>query len=267
MPFEPRLVPADDPPEAHISAADATDRVEARCPNCGAAVPAAEGRRDARTADEESELPVHLAALADQLRDDADHLVGCYPAAESADRSRATAVATARERRWVRWSAAAAVLLIVATWPSVAERLATVEPSGSSAVSSKQSIAQVERGENSRAASGAIQKGEHGIAFQPSQEVEEVGVGVDAPSRPRRPPADEVEMLRIQINGFEKVIERLQAELSARDQSQADMVKLIKSLQDEIATLKGQGAGSQGQRTADKGLPAHGATLVPSTTK
>ena len=264
MPFEPRLVPADDPQDAHILAAGATDRAMARCPNCGAAVQVAKARRDACTIDEEFDLPVHLAALAGQLGDDANHLADCYPASESADRP-VPMVAAARSRRWVRWSAAAAVLLIVATWPSVAERLATVDRSGSKVVSSKESIAQIERGDRDRAAGRAIQQYEREIALRPSQEVQEVSVGTDAPSRPRHPPADEVEMLRIQISGFQKVIERLQAELSARDQSQADMVKLIKSLQDEIATLK---ARDKGQAAGDKG-PASGAaaTTGSSTAK
>ena len=266
MPFEPRLVPADDSQDAHILAAGATDRAEARCPNCGAAVPAAVGsKRDACTTNEESDLPAHLAALAEQLRDDANHLADCYPASESADRP-VPMVATVRSRRWVRWSAAAAVLLIVATWPSVAERLATVDRSGSNVVSSKESIAQVERGDRDRSAGRAIQQYEHEIALRPSQEVQEVSVGADAPSRPRHPPADEVEMLRIQISGFQKVIERLQAELSARDQSQADMVKLIKSLQDEVATLKRQGARDKRQETEEKAQRTGAAATTGSST-
>jgi hypothetical protein len=268
MPFEPRLVPADDPQDAHILAAGATDRAVARCPNCGATVPAAVGsRRDAGKTNEESELPAHLAVLAEQLRDDANHLADCYPASESADRP-VPMVATVRSRRWVRWSAAAAVVLIVATWPSVAQRLATFDRSGSEVVSSKESIVQIERGDRERAAGRAIQQYEHEIALRPSQEVEEVSVGADAPSRPRHPPADEVEMLRIQISGFQKVIERLQAELSARDQSQADMVMLIKSLQDEVATLKGQGARNKGEGTGEKAQRTDAAaTTGPSVAK
>jgi hypothetical protein len=266
MPFEPRLVPADDPRDAHSSASDAADRAVAHCRNCGTAVPVAEDRRDAYSTDEEYELPIHLAALANQLRDDASHLADCYPASESAARPVPMAVATFRSRRWVRWSAAAAVLLIVATWPSVAERLATVDRSGSKVVSSKESIAQIERGDRDRAAGRAIQQYEREIALRPSQEVQEVSVGGDAPSRPRHPPADEVEMLRIQISGFQKVIERLQAELSARDQSQADMVKLIKSLQDEIATLKGQGARDKGQGTEEKAQHTGAAAATGSST-
>ena len=252
MPFEPRLVPADDPRTRTLRR---PTRQTAPWPIARIVVqpsPLLRAGSDACTTDEEFDLPIHLAALADQLRDDADHLVRCYPATQSVDGPQAMRAARSHKSGWVRWSAAAAVLLIVATWPSVAERLATVDRSGSNVVSSKESIARVERGDRDRAAGRAIQQHEHEIALRPSQEVQEVSVGADAPSRPRHPPADEVEMLRIQISGFQKVIERLQAELSARDQSQADMVKLIKSLQDEIATLKGQGARDKGQGTEEK---------------
>ncbi len=266
MPFEPRLVPADDPQDAHILATGATDRAMARCPNCGAAVQAAKARRDACTTDEEFDLPVHLVALAEQLRDDANHLVRCYPATQSVDGPQAMRAARSHKSGWVRWSAAAAILLIVATWPSVAQRLATFDRSGTNVVSSKESIAQIERGDRDRATGRAIQQHEHEIALRPSQEIQEVSVGADAPSRPLHPPADEVEMLRIQISGFQKVIERLQAELSARDQSQADMVKLIKSLQDEVATLKGQGARDKGQGTEEKAQHTGAAAATGSST-
>jgi hypothetical protein len=59
-------------------------------------------------------------------------------------------------------------------------------------------------------------------------------------------------MLRIQVSGFQKVIERLQDELAARDKSQAEMVKLIRSLQDEVSTLKGQGTATKAAGTKDK---------------
>jgi S1-C subfamily serine protease len=79
--------------------------------------------------------------------------------------------------------------------------------------------------------------GANQITVRNSQGIEEVGI--DAPTRARRAPADEVEMLRIQINGFEKVIRKLQGELSVREQSQAETDKLIDSLRAEIANLKG----------------------------
>jgi S1-C subfamily serine protease len=79
-------------------------------------------------------------------------------------------------------------------------------------------------------------QGPNQITVRNSQGVEEVGI--DAPIRSRRPPTDEVEMLRIQINGFEKVIQKLQTELSIRDQSQSATDKLVQSLREEIAALK-----------------------------
>ena len=63
-------------------------------------------------------------------------------------------------------------------------------------------------------------------------------VGIDAPAIERHPPADQVEMLRIQVSGFEKVIRKLQAELIARDAAQIESQKQIESLQAEVAALR-----------------------------
>ncbi len=93
--------------------------------------------------------------------------------------------------------------------------------------------------------------GANQITVHNSQGVEEVGI--DAPTRARRAPSDEVEMLRIQVNGFEKVIEKLQGEISARQKSQAETEKLVESLRAELAAFKGESAGDKGQGTGDKG--------------
>jgi len=66
-------------------------------------------------------------------------------------------------------------------------------------------------------------------------------VGMDAPAVERHPPADQVEMLRIQVSGFEKVIRKLQAELVARDAAQIEAQKQIESLQAEVAALRSGG--------------------------
>ena len=58
MPFDPKIIAAEDPP---------------------------------RTADGDIDLPADFAALGDQLRDDAVHLARCYPAASSPPRLKAAA--------------------------------------------------------------------------------------------------------------------------------------------------------------------------------
>jgi hypothetical protein len=63
-------------------------------------------------------------------------------------------------------------------------------------------------------------------------------VGIDAPAVERHPPADQVEMLRIQVSGFEKVIRKLQAELIARDAAQIEAQQQIELLQAEVAALR-----------------------------
>src|SRR5256885_16352696 len=72
------------------------------------------------------ELPAGLAALGEQLADDADHLTRCYPAGRSAESMPSVAESSAH-RNWplIRWGGAAAALLItLATWQSAANRMA-----------------------------------------------------------------------------------------------------------------------------------------------
>jgi len=80
------------------------------------------------------------------------------------------------------------------------------------------------------------------IAVRNSQSAGEVAV--DSPARSRWAPATEAEMLRIQVDAFEKVIHKLQSEIDARNQSQAETEILIEKLRKEISQLKkesGQG--------------------------
>ncbi|HEY2146390.1 MAG TPA: S1C family serine protease, partial [Pirellulales bacterium] len=96
------------------------------------------------------------------------------------------------------------------------------------------------------------------ITVHNSQGVEEVGI--EPPTRSRRTPTDEVEMLRIQVSGFEKVIQKLEGELAAREKSQADTTKLVESLETEIAQLKGakdhKGTRDEGRGTREAAPPA-----------
>jgi S1-C subfamily serine protease len=91
--------------------------------------------------------------------------------------------------------------------------------------------------------------GNNSITVHNSQGVDEVAI--EPPTRSRRAPTDEVEMLRIQVSGFEKVIQKLQVELAVREQSQAETAMLVESLKAEIAQLKGARDDGSGARAPE----------------
>jgi hypothetical protein len=112
MPFEPRLFRDGDAPPG--LPADATGLKSA--PESAA--------KGLAAVESGFELPVELAALGEQLSDDADHLTRMYPAGRTESRLPATSSqATGGSRRMIRWGGAAAVLLIgTLSWPMIAER-------------------------------------------------------------------------------------------------------------------------------------------------
>ena len=61
----------------------------------------------------------------------------------------------------------------------------------------------------------------------------------------------ELEMLRLQLSAFEQVIRRLQAELSRRATSEAEMKSVIQSLRDEVGQLRQQ-SDDRSKPTPDK---------------
>jgi len=70
-----------------------------------------------------SDLPGEFAELAEQLSDDADSLARCYPPRRLSNCGAVRDGVNRRNRRWLRWSgAAAAVLLAVGTWKVVDDR-------------------------------------------------------------------------------------------------------------------------------------------------
>jgi hypothetical protein len=81
-------------------------------------------RRLAATSEDVFELSVELAALGEQLSDDADHLTRVYPAGRTESRLPVSSGQAIRgSRRMIRWGGAAAVLLIgTLSWPMIAER-------------------------------------------------------------------------------------------------------------------------------------------------
>jgi hypothetical protein len=65
-------------------------------------------------------------------------------------------------------------------------------------------------------------------------------VGIEGPAIERHPPPEQVEMLRIQVLGFEKVIRKLQAELVEREAAQIEAQRQIQTLQEKVVELRKQ---------------------------
>lgn len=202
-------------------------------------------------ADEELGLSAELQVLASHLRGEADSLAGRYAPASRA------ASASARNRgfgrRWVwQFGAAAVAGLALVAWqidrwaqsPHVA--IVVQSPTSGPVVAPQQpTIAAIPQTASVPLAPPVLSSASPSstanvdpAAFRHSQGVAEVGI--DAPAVERHPPADQVEMLRIQVLGFEKVIRKLQTELIARDAAQMESQRRIESLQAEVAELHKQ---------------------------
>jgi S1-C subfamily serine protease len=63
-------------------------------------------------------------------------------------------------------------------------------------------------------------------------------VGIQNDQSAARSPGDELEMLKIQLAAFEKVIGRFQAELRRRDKQQAETDEVLESLRGEVDSLR-----------------------------
>ncbi len=177
-------------------------------------------------ADADLALPDELSALAIQLRGEADELVARYPAPASAP------VRTSARRPRLIWGgiAAAALIGITIGWRSVASHTGRDTPSVD--VAAGQSTG-TERTENSRPSPAhAVDASE----LRKGQGIQEAAVSATAPP----PLRDQVEMLRSQVDGFSKYIQKLQAELAARDAAQAESRRQIESLRAEIDKLHKQ---------------------------
>jgi hypothetical protein len=198
-----------------------------------------------RATDEELGLSAELQVLASHLRGEADSLAERFAPATSPQSD--SVQDHPIRRRWMWQSMAVGVAgLAILTWQI--DRWQQSPPQ-----SPTESIAQTEThgvvvepllqsGRSTPAASisftPASVAASDPAAMRHSQGIAEVGI--DAPAVERHPPADQVEMLRIQVTGFEKVIRKLQAELIARDAAQIESQKQIQSLQEEVAALHKQ---------------------------
>jgi hypothetical protein len=239
------------------------------------------------------DLPDDLAALGQQLSDDAARLAACYPASSAR-------MAATPQVRWPAWrrSAAAALLLAVggggwiigrftlpvesasrsatsvsrAAATPVADSFASLPPAhGAANVGAASSVRRADRSQIAipdtdrlvpRATTiprGAVATSRP-VSFGSPGQSPDLGQTADgADDAPPRPPRDEAELLRMQIDAFTQVIERLQAELARRDEVQRETNKLIQSLTDEVARLRRQ----LDARSPDQpSLPPAGAATV-----
>ncbi len=205
-------------------------------------------------ADADLELPDQLAMLAAQLRDEAERLAARHSPPEG--RTVEPIRDGKRGRRFARYAAILLVAIGLVAWRSLVPRgwlrpnAATVASGPAvhdSAATTAAAAAQVtEPLSTARAASSSLVKSSATVAtarkspaaggsdpesLRAGQGIAEVGAG-ETPIA-RHPPADENEMLRRQVEGFDKLIHRLQAELAVRDAAQVENEKLIQSLRQE----------------------------------
>jgi hypothetical protein len=170
----------------------------------------------------ETELPGDLQAVADQLTDDARHLESKFPGRLAAQ----AAASPAKSSRAASWRRAAAAMLLIGAGAGgviVAQRLASSRES--TAVDSTVD----------RRVPLAAETLDQAAPPNPAG-VQEVSFDRTAP----RAKLTEVEMLRIQLDAFEKVIRRLQDELAERQQSEAQTKQLVDLLRHEIDGLRRQ---------------------------
>jgi hypothetical protein len=209
-----------------------------------------------RATDEELGLSAELQILAAHLRGEADSLANRYAPASCPTSPPIGERRFARPfvRGWIWQSMAVAVAgLVLLAWqidrwqesPPAAAADAVVQTAiPGVAVATHQQIVQsapsalVSAVPPSPAAVSPSHTAASPAAIRHTQGIAEVGI--DGPAVERHPPADQVEMLRIQALGFEKVIRKLQAELVARDAAQIESQRQIQSLQEEVLELHKQ---------------------------
>jgi hypothetical protein len=209
--------------------------------------------------DSDLELPDQLAMLAAQLRDEADQLAAQH-APPDVHAIEPITDRNPRRKLW-RYAAVALVGLGLVAWRSLASQDRTLPNVGTMAQdtstakanlvarTSEPSTARPQgeaKGSMTLAAAASNQPtppaGPDPQAMRANQGIEEVVAG-ESPAA-RHPPADELEMLHRQVDGFDKLIHRLQAELAARDAAQMENEKLIQSLRQENEQLRRQQAGA-----------------------
>lgn len=207
------------------------------------------------------ELPPDLAALAEQLTDDAARLAQRYPAGtrQSSERDAhpVNRPLIALRRVHVRWAVAAALLAMVSgglSWriarldAPIAARPVEVMDAGDDVTDAAPTIAENRDRPVAVGAPSATDRADARAAL----------LAVDSPSinpppaAAARLPRDEAALLRVQIDAFAKVIERLQAELARRDDMQRQTNESLQSLTAEVARLRKE---LDEQRAAEREFP------------
>jgi hypothetical protein len=167
-------------------------------------------------------LPDDLQAVADQLTDDAHHLQSQFPA-RLAPPAPALLAKSSRTPPWRRAAAAVLLIGVGAGAVIVAQHLASSRDSA------------VVNSPLNRRAPLATETLDQSTPPNPVS-VQEVSFDRTAP----RAKLTEVEMLRIQLDAFEKVIRRLQDELADRQKSEAQTKQFVDLLRHEIDDLRRQ---------------------------
>jgi hypothetical protein len=194
------------------------------------------------SSDDDLGLSAELQLLGAQLRGEADLLANRYaPTAEI----QPAKPAYSRFRRRMLWQAAAVAVagLAILVWQfgrpwRASTRLSEVVSAPHDGVSPIVAGGIADTASVNPASAKSRTAVSDSSEFRRTQGIAEVGI--DAPATDRHPPANQLEMLRLQLSGFEKVIRKLQTELSARDAAQLESERQIESLQAEVADLRKQ---------------------------
>lgn len=183
------------------------------------------------SADDDLGLPAELQMLAAELRGEADMLAERYvPAGAPSHFDERRSM-----RRWI-WRGIAVSLAGIALLTWQIER--SPESPRPTAAAQTNALPSGVSTDAIRTISQAVPPSPDPAAIRRTQGIAEVGM--DQPAADRHTPADQIEMLRMQLSGFEKVIQKLQLEIKSRDAVQIESQHEIESLQAEVATLRKQ---------------------------
>jgi hypothetical protein len=201
--------------------------------------------RDEKSAGDDLGMSAELRILESRLRGEADMLAERYLPPAQTSPADPSEIVHGRLNRRLLWTACMATAASLALMVWQFERPQHDAPAAN-AIADQSSTARhlSATTTNGVAVDGQATKedshlsGHDANELRPRQGIAEVGI--EAPAAERHPPANQLEMLRIQLTGFEKVIQKLQTELAVRDAAQIQSQRQIESLQTEVADLRKQ---------------------------
>jgi hypothetical protein len=190
-------------------------------------------------------LPAELRILESRLRGEADMLAERHSPAAQISSPDPSEIVRGRLNRRLLWTACLATAASLALMVWQFERPQDRVPPGNAIVNhSSPTSAPPAQPANSVSADNRVTQGRARPSGAEASELRHTQgiaeVGIEAPAAERHPPANQLEMLRMQLTGFEKVIQKLQTELAARDAAQIQSQRQIESLQTEVADLHKQ---------------------------